>query len=735
MDEGDDKKESASGGGGSSGVTEESRSTRTRRGVLIGGGGAAAVLAAGAAAWWAIGRDGDPTPPGGEAPATSIPTCVEERELPATFAEELEENAPLELTAESLERPFRAVSLQDVAHVPANDDGAERLVLTQHGATAQIQFVAVDGSEDPIVHSIDYGVNPGVAVSEDGVCWFVTREAGHVLSIGPDLRELRDLGAVSKEATSLYSPVIGSGGTVFGGSYPTGAIWTADRESGAFTLGPRIGDNQYVRSLAVVGDRVFAGTGGEEPMLIEVDVSTLGASAEYEVPGVRAGGSVSRLVTLPGQRLLVYRDEEDGGSDGVTFDPSTGEFGSELSPGASSRSFALSGEETFFVAGNEVKQWGDGSDGPQEAGTSAIENPVGVVSLKDDTVLAVGPNIDGSPAIAVAPISPVGEIRDVRIEPSAHDITAVIPLPATGHLAIGGYQGDGLVVIDLDGTEIAHTRRGTGVQQVEGGIEGDDGLILVGSYGEGRVHANRTEEGSDILATRLVADLGVDLHQARPVAWSRLGDGFAVGTVPEQGRLGGVLQVLENSEEGLVPGIVLEDPAEGLSIVGVAEVADGEVVLTTSVRGGYGIAPEKTEASVLRVAVADGGVLWITSVPAADVYTPIVQQDRVFCGTTSGVLVLDLETGELLADLRVGEPAEKAGYTAARLEPWEVEGRFLHSSRGSLTLVDAVDGTLRRGSDGVGSPLGRVGSAIYAASGSELLRFPIPGSEGVETCE
>lgn len=701
-----------------------------RRRLLVGAGAAAALTAGGCAAWWTIARR---SPNGGDGSRTPEP-CLEPRELPSILPDELAVSSSLDLASEDLGIVFRSVSVQDVAFI-APAGAPPRLLVTQHGARAQIQFLALDGSADPVVFDAEFGVNPGVAVTEEGTSYFVTREKGHLLAVDPGLSQLRDLGRVSENATSLYSPVIGPGGSVFGGSYPTGAVWRADPDSGAITIGPRIGKNLYVRSLAVIGDRIFAGTGGDTPALVEIDPASLGPILQLDVPGVRSGGTVSRLVPLADGRMLVYRDEQDGGSDGILLDPSNGVFGEELSPGASSRSLVRDplGDGMIYVADGTVMRWRS-AERPVEAGPSPMENPSAMIALDDGSVLAVAADPEGREKLQVAPVSPPGEPWAVPIVASGHDITAVIPMPTSGQLAIGGYQGDGLVVLDPADRSSAHTRRGTGIQQVEGGVESGPGAVLVGSYGEGRVHEVQRQDGTEVLAVDQIDDLGAELRQARPIAWAQVDDGFAVGTVPEQGRAGGMVQMFRRTDERLRPAESVVDPAGGLSIVGIVECAHGELVVTTSVRGGYGTLSDESESRVMRLAVADGSVLWETIIPVPDAYSPIIQQGRIFCATTSGLLVLDLDSGELLARLEVGEPAASPGYTSARLEPWQSEGRFLHAARGRLRVVDVVDGTVAEGSDGVGSPLAVLGSSIYAASGPALMRFALPAAEETGVC-
>jgi len=82
----------------------------------------------------------------------------------------------------------------------------------------------------------------------------------------------------------------------------------------------------------------------------------------------------------------------------------------------------------------------------------------------------------------------------------------------------------------------------------------------------------------------------------------------------------------------------------------------------------------------------------------------------------------------------IGEPADRAGYTSARIEPWQVQGRFLHVARGRLSVVDLVDGTVAAGSDGVGSPLALMGRRVFAASGAELVRFAPPEDPVYASC-
>ena len=178
----------------------------------------------------------------------------------------------------------------------------------------------------------------------------------------------------------------------------------------------------------------------------------------------------------------------------------------------------------------------------------------------------------------------------------------------------------------------------------------------------------------------------------------------------------------------------IEDPADGRSVVGIIDTGEGEAIVTTSVRGGYGAEAGAETAVVLRIALPGGEVAWSASVEALDVYSPLVQNGRIFCATTEGILVLDLESGEVLAHTVFGEAAATGGYTAARLEPWQAQGRFLHVARGRLRLVDMVEGTVAPGSDGVGSPLTLMGDRLYAASGAELIEFALPEDPDLAAC-
>ena len=137
----------------------------------------------------------------------------------------------------------------------------------------------------------------------------------------------------------------------------------------------------------------------------------------------------------------------------------------------------------------------------------------------------------------------------------------------------------------------------------------------------------------------------------------------------------------------------------------------------------------------MRLSLQDGSARWETAVGVLDAYTPHLQNGRLFCATTDGLLVLDAESGELLAHTVIGEPAGSAGYYSARIEPWQVQGRFLHVARGRLSLVDIVDGTVAPCSDGVGSPLTILGPNLFAASGAELVRFSLPVDENLPAQE
>ena len=52
------------------------------------------------------------------------------------------------------------------------------------------------------------------------------------------------------------------------------------------------------------------------------------------------------------------------------------------------------------------------------------------------------------------------------------------------------------------------------------------------------------------------------------------------------------------------------DPADGRSVVGIFDTGEGEAIVTTSVRGGYGAEAGADTAVVLRVALPGGEIAW-----------------------------------------------------------------------------------------------------------------------------
>lgn len=509
--------------------------------------------------------------------------------------------------------------------------------------------------------SLDSPGSYAVVVAPDGTVYVGCYGNGNLYRRRPGpASPLENLGPPLASENFIQRLAVDEAGRVFGGTYPTGKVFSVDGRTGAVRdYGQLLPGLQYVKSIAVWRGKIYAGT-HPDARLFEIDIAT-GARRELPLPaevGTGVGVTVydfnaydNRLFVRFGAatsgRLGVYDlrtgtwsplitdvaglDVSEPGRRGEVYLTRAGRL-TALDP----RTGALTGTDLTF-AGRVVNNRG-----------------IGWVNLR-------GRDFPGQTLVGLLwrgalfrynPITRYGDVlqTDVPGEPTP---IAALHVTASGTLYAGGFLSGGLAAIAPDTGASSFQR----FAQVES-IREIDGQIYIGAYPDSRLYRydptkpwSSTEyspgpAGTPENPVKLV-DLVAD-HQVRARALTDAGSRVAYGTMPST-ELGGVLVVVDKATGTNTrhrPVVVDQ------SIVSLA-YAQGLIVGGTSIHGGYTTPePTQTEARLFGWdAAAAAKVFELTPVPGAEAVPALaVDRNGLVWGLAAGQLfTVDVATRQVTA--------------------------------------------------------------------------------------
>lgn len=625
-------------------------------------------------------------------------------------------------TVDPLGIPLRDVLLIGGA-VGKGPDGRQVLWSAASGEPAHL--VAIDPATGHAVSTQDLVGAPGsyaVAVTPDDTVYVGAYGSGQLYRRrpGPD-SAVENLGRPLPTETYIWRLAVDDDGVLYAGTYPGGKVFSYDPASGAVRdYGQLLPGLQYVRSTAVWGSKIYAGT-QPDAYLCEIDKSS-GEQREIPLPdgigdphGVsvydlnchqgrlyaRFGAAIDgRLgvydigtrrwtalidnvagldVSAPGKNGIVYLTR---GGHLVGFDPRTGE---------------LHDTGLFFpgrVVNNRGIGWVD-LDDPQWPGQTLVG------LLWRGEIFRYNPNTGRT------------DVRqtDVTGEPIP---IAAIHAGASGRLYVGGYLNGGMATVDPD-TGAPTFRR---FAQVESIREIGD-TVYLGAYPDSRLYRYDPSQawsspeyapgppGTPDNPVKLV-DLKPE-DQVRARAMTDAGAHLAYGTMPHA-TLGGVLVVLDKATDQYTTHLqVVTDQ----SIVSLT-YAGGLIIGGTSIHGGYAVPePTQTEARLFGWDPAGGKVFEVPAVAGAEAIPALVTDSvGTVWGLSNGQLfAFDVASRavtariQLTADTSSGRTVGQLSHDAPRnLLYAQVQNRFLYrvdlATRTAALVVEQPGGLLAVHPDG-----------------------------------
>lgn len=601
------------------------------------------------------------------------------------------------------EGAFPALNIKDVVPLPGlTGEPVPWLAVSIVGTVNQLQIVNPDAGAPVHVISIPNSHNGGIgtlAWHRGSKTLFLTT-SGRLMSWSPvSPKKLHEIGKVPG-ATSLYDLQLDSEGNVWGGTYPNGAAFSYTAATKKIRAHSRVSpDTDYVRRLAIgPDDQVWLGTGSLNPRLFTFPAATPEKRTEVQLPDPMPSGFIS-TVDVIGDRIVVsatdIRPE-------LLLDPVTMKWEEELdrvwAARRSSRDVANTG--TFytltkgFLYATDSSSWKDSKLGAVATGTPlaihATEATVLIVSA-----IPTGLRLEHFNLARAR----VDKVRTVSLQQGEYLIQSLMG-HSDGSIYIGGYMGDGLAAINPDSGERWHSPADQKViNQIEGMIEFDANRSYIGSYASSDIVSVTSNLKNSQKGYELLDRLARNYHQSRPFGWAANTKNVFFGTVPDYGRAGGVLGMIDpwNNEIAWV----LDGGGEGFvkahSVIGLA--ADERYVYgTSSVRNGYGISDTKGNAKVFKLEIKTMKKVWETEpvAGAGALYAPLFIAGWLLVADIEGIHVLDSITGMRVRRHQL-TPAKnrlnRPGWANADLARAGDGSQVVHSAAGTTTVVDFRAGT------------------------------------------
>ncbi|MGP9581079.1 hypothetical protein ACT3SQ_04325 [Brachybacterium sp. AOP42-C2-15] len=593
----------------------------------------------------------------------------------------------------------------DTAVMP---DGNVRTFAVSNGRPDS-QLVEIDPLSGEVIRSLrmaDAEGSWGLRITDEGDVWASSQIQGEMWELPWGAEEPIAHDRPTPDSSFVWQVDADEAGAVYGGTYQG---WAEDQTpkppAVLFRIGPdgeqtvydAFGaEHEYVRSTAVVGDTVYAGTGSIDGKLFAVDPTT-GDREEIPLPEDLGTCTFVYEMTRIGEQLAVRLQECDNGTSsniGVIYDPTTGDWSDWRIDEFSGAISQPSDDGVVYAAADGVIAAFDlnGGTGQEPTGTplsSEVSPSTKDVELVTDP--ATGDDV-------VVSVSATGKI--IRHDLTRGSVDSGIPEGLAGDTGATARTA----VTDADGNYHVSLRRtgglgsftlAEGAWTYEGGIgQGQgmtvhDGIVYIGLYPSARISAYDPTENWEQGNPREVASLDDD-GQDRPFALVSAGDQLAIGTVAEYGSLNGSLALYDPVTDELT---VHTEEFSDRSIIALVH-HDGVLYGGTTIYGGNGSTPTRAEGTVFAWNIETEQILWERPVLPGEKGIGAVTVDehgRLFAASVGKVAEIDPESGETVqsADITDDESGSLQGAWHISDLSWNsVENALYLSTRTQVVRID-----------------------------------------------
>ncbi len=526
--------------------------------------------------------------------------------------------------------------------------------------------------------------------------------ANKLFKYSPQEETVTDLGVPTPGVSSLWA-LTTDGVNVYGGGFPTGALFKYDPVANKFTDYGRVDDGKvpgddgkpedYIRSIAYYKGYVYAGTGSLNGRVWKINPET-GEKIRIEIPGTadrpEYKGKYNSMgfvygITAVDNYLFVFFN---GPLIALVYDMDKQEWTDDVLPNVRGL-VATSGE----VDGKVYYSNKDANLYSFDLETKAIEKVMPFdANLRSSAVINLKNNNEfGDNTFITLNYSGNFTLIDFKtgkkaatptlVEAQANAIQSV-EKDSQGKIYISGYMGSqGIQYNPETGENYSFP-----IGQVEGMIGLGDKMYF-GVYPKAEIR----EMDTTTKGAKPVTIKHLENEQDRPFAMETGDNKLFIGTIPTYGQHGGALSIYDTTDKSWN---IHRNVVQDQSIVGLA-YKDGKIYGSTSISGGLGIDPITSKAKIFVWDVNKGEKLQelelnlpgLTKVPMIGGLT--IGPNGLLWGVANGfVFAMDTNTMNVVKYKNIYPEVNNYGMWRPIYMKWSKDGFLYSNLGGKLTIIN-----------------------------------------------
>ncbi|WP_206207698.1 WD40 repeat domain-containing protein [Virgibacillus indicus] len=614
--------------------------------------------------------------------------------------------------------PIRSVAVYDSAY--GTENGKDIMYTTASGNPAIFQVVDLENQEVLRTYTLEGSSSSWTHITVPNGNVYIGGN-GSLYEYSPETQEVKNLDGIGESV--VYGLSYDEEGRVYFGSYPNAKAGMYDPNTGEMRDYGSVAPGQsYTRSTAYHDGYLYLGVGTDN-RLAKLDVET-GEYETIEFPDHVVHGSSVWQLDAAGKYIVAG---VGGGENALLFYDTEAEEWSDTyylnNKGLRLVDGQPGSNKAYFLQNNRL----------QEIDLETLEKTdTGVVfgTFLRNTSWVEVPNDPDFPGLSLVTVHFGGEVTYMNLETKKVKTIAYpivgnpIPLQTMekgpdGKLYLSGYPGGKAAVFNPETGESEDFSLG----QAEGMASIGDKMYF-GVYPGATIFELDTANSE--LDPKQIYDIP---NQDRPFVMTPVGKKLFIGTIPDYGKLGGSLTVLDSdSPEDTA---VYENVVHNQSIAGLAE-KDGKLYGSTTVAGGLGINPTESEAKLFVWDINAGEKIeeFVPEIPGVTVQpdmisgTSVGPDGLIWAAADGTIFAMNPDTLEIVKSKNIYPEVTGYGNWRPVHIRWGEDGLMYTTLAGNITVIDPETLEYETLAETELMTLGDDGN-IYYADGPKVMKIEV----------
>lgn len=472
------------------------------------------------------------------------------------------------------------------------EDGRHVMYTTVKGLPAQLNVIDIESKKLLRVISLENSENSWAhEVMPNGDLYIATEGGGAKLWKYSPATKTASVVAVFSGQSFPFS-ITSEDGKIYVGTYPSGKVYEYNPDTNKVTdLGRMIGESsqEYIRSLAVIQDDVYSGTGHGK--IIHYNKAT--GEKEDIAESVGESGHIYDLEKVD-SRYLFARYELS--SNGYIYDTHTKQWLDVVIPkvrGLHVEEESLDGKIYYMTTENKLNTIDLTTLEIEDTGITYESGFRGADWVEFNSPDLPGKSlvtINFSGYVSILNLETKKTVKTPVLAQGTANVINKIETGPEGSLYMSGIQTGKGAIYDPETKTKTAFNMGQGDSMAAFGNK-----MLFGVYPDGDIREYDPALEPSTTNPKKLFTLGEGQNRISHIT---AGDGKAyIGSIPFYGELGGALTVYDPEAEGSIKHKVFRNVVQDQSIISL-DYKDGKVYGSTSINGGLGADPTAEEAKI-----------------------------------------------------------------------------------------------------------------------------------------